>query len=118
MTSSVSDAVEAEDEADFRAARRASEGRAIVMTFAALDWMRYPVKSASTLICLCRTNPRVFFVFVFWKRVERWHLRPDLNPTLVRVTIADYVHAGLGELDDAFLLQFFDGLDDFWIECR
>lgn len=116
MTSSVSDAVEAEDEADFRAARRASEGRAIVMTFAALDWMRYPVKSASTLICLCRTIQ--IHVFFFCKRVERWHLRPDLNPTLVRVTIADYVHAGLGELDDAFLLQFFDGLDDFWIECR
>ena len=55
MTSSVSEAVEADDdEADLRAARRASEGKAMVMTFAALDWIRYPVKSASTLICLCR----------------------------------------------------------------
>jgi hypothetical protein len=59
MTSSVSDAVEADEDADLRAARRASEGRAMVMTFAALDWIRYPVKSASTLICLCRTTRQV-----------------------------------------------------------
>jgi len=64
MTSSVSDAVEADEEADLRAARRASEGRAMVMTFSALDWMRYPVNRASTLICLGETTSRGFFFVV------------------------------------------------------
>lgn len=36
--------------------------------------------------------------------------RPDLNSTLVRVTIAYYMHVLLCKLDDTFLLQFFDGL--------
>jgi hypothetical protein len=41
------------------------------------------------------------------------NVRPDLDPAFVRVAVADDVQIGLGELDDAFSLQFFDGLDDF-----
>lgn len=52
MTSSVSYADEVDGDADFRAARSASEDKAIVISFAALDWMRYPTNRDSTLICL------------------------------------------------------------------
>lgn len=41
---------------------------------------------------------------------QKRDVRPYLDATFVR--IADDVHFALGELDDAFLLQFFNRLDD------
>ena len=37
--------------------------------------------------------------------------RPDLYPALICLAVADDVHIRFGEFDDAFLLQFLDGLD-------
>jgi hypothetical protein len=39
-------------------------------------------------------------------------LRPDLDPSFIRVTIADDVHVRFRELDDTFFLQFLDSLND------
>jgi hypothetical protein len=41
--------------------------------------------------------------------------RPDLYTTLVRVVIAYDVHLGLGEFDDAFLLQLLNRLYNSWM---
>ena len=52
-TSSVSkDEVGDDAEADFNAASKASEGRTIVISLFALDWMRQFVNIESSLICL------------------------------------------------------------------
>jgi hypothetical protein len=48
------DVAEAEDDADLRVARSASDDRETVITFEAWDWIRYDVKIESTLIWLNR----------------------------------------------------------------
>ena len=54
-TSSVAYEEELDDgEAERRAVRRASEEMLTVIVFDALDWIRYPLNSESTLTCLVR----------------------------------------------------------------
>lgn len=42
----------------------------------------------------------------------RRNVRPDLDPTLVRIAVTYNVHRGLRELDHELLLEFLDRLDD------
>jgi hypothetical protein len=64
--------------------------------------MRYSVKRAST---------RIFLVFVKSERKEQKnnYSRPDLNTSFLMV--ADNAHSSFTKLDDAFLLQLLNCLD-------
>jgi hypothetical protein len=45
-------------------------------------------------------------------RASSLRSRPDLNATFVSFAVANYGHDIFAELDNAFFLEFFDGLDD------
>ena len=42
------------------------------------------------------------------------HSRPDLDPTLARVVVTNYVHMRLCKLDYTSPLQLLYGLDNLW----
>lgn len=42
------------------------------------------------------------------------HSRPDLDPTLARVVVTNYVHMRIRKLDDTSLLQLLYRLDNLW----
>ena len=110
-TSSVSyeEDEEAEEEADLRAARRASAERDMVISLEALDWIRYDVKRESTLICL---DNDAFHGHLTRQRSHACHSRPNLYATFVGIAVANDTHLRLPKLDDAFLLKFLNRLDD------
>jgi hypothetical protein len=100
----------AEDDADLRAARRASEERESVIAFEVFDWIRYhdDVKIESTLICLAIRRVRHERKIA----MTDYQIVIGLTTTLIRITIANGAHSWLSKFDSAFLLELLDSLDN------